>query len=142
MAKMLSSGKGKMTAMEEQDDRVDELLAALEYKVRSSDMADVTLKLEQLEMAMGSNAAQDNAFLSHLASDTVHHNTSDLSTWLESMLSELNTPPPSLPSASIPNHQNNLLDLPSIPATIAPTSILNLAKCSTMTTADLPTPQC
>ncbi|XP_073110289.1 DELLA protein SLN1 [Elaeis guineensis] len=140
-AEMLSSGKGKMTAMEEQDGGVDELLAALGYKVRSSDMADVALKLEQLEMAMGSSAAQDDAFLSHLASDTVHYNPSDLSTWLESMLSELNTPPPPLPSASIPNHQSNHLDLPPVPAAVAPASILDPAECSTVTTVDLPTPR-
>ncbi|PWZ25408.1 DELLA protein SLR1 [Zea mays] len=36
-----------------EQEEVDELLAALGYKVRSSDMADVAQKLEQLEMAMG-----------------------------------------------------------------------------------------
>ncbi|BAT96610.1 hypothetical protein VIGAN_08357700 [Vigna angularis var. angularis] len=47
---------------------MDELLAALGYKVRASDMADVAQKLEQLEMVMGS--AQEDG-ISHLASDTV-----------------------------------------------------------------------
>nr|UHT46059.1 SLR1-like DGLLA protein [Phoenix dactylifera] len=144
-AEMMLSGKGKMTGMEEEHDGgVDELLAALGYKVRSSDMADVALKLEQLEMAMGSSAAQDDAFLSHLASDTVHYNPSDLSTWLESMLSELNAPPPPLPSAPIPKHQSNQLDLPPpppVPAAAAPASILDPAECSTVTTVDLPTPR-
>ncbi|XP_062214837.1 DELLA protein DWARF8-like [Phragmites australis] len=89
----------------EQEEEVDELLAALGYKVRSSDMADVAQKLEQLEMAMGMggeagpSAAADDGFVSHLATDTVHYNPSDLSSWVESMLSELNAPPPPLPPA-------------------------------------------
>ncbi|KAI6677160.1 hypothetical protein NL676_037956 [Syzygium grande] len=69
----------------------DELLAMLGYKVRSSDMADVAQKLEQLEEVMFS--AQEDG-LSYLASETVHYNPSDLSSWLESMLSELNPLPP------------------------------------------------
>lgn len=72
---------------EQQDAGVDELLAVLGYKVKSSDMAEVAQKIEQLEEFMGS-VQQDG--LSHLASDTVHYNPSDLSTWLESMISELN----------------------------------------------------
>ncbi|MQL71482.1 hypothetical protein Taro_003807 [Colocasia esculenta] len=99
-------GKSKMMMPEEQQDAgVDELLAALGYKVRSSDMADVAQKLEQLEMAMvsdgglGGGALDDNAVLAHLASETIHYNPSDLSNWLENMLSELNAPcfPPALP---------------------------------------------
>jgi DELLA protein len=87
----------------EQEEEVDELLAALGYKVRSSDMADVAQKLEQLEMAMGMGGAcptADDGFVSHLATDTVHYNPSDLSSWVESMLSELNAPPPPLPPAT------------------------------------------
>lgn len=62
-------------------------------------MADVAQKLEQLDMAMGSSSAQDDALLSQLATDTVHYNPSDLSNWLENMLSELNAPPiPLLPA--------------------------------------------
>uniref|UniRef100_A0A1D1XHP4 DELLA protein n=1 Tax=Anthurium amnicola TaxID=1678845 RepID=A0A1D1XHP4_9ARAE len=79
----------------------DELLAALGYKVRSSDMTGVALKLEQLEVAMASGvggvvgaAPDENAVHAHLASDTVHYNPSDLSSWLDSMLSEINAPPP------------------------------------------------
>ncbi|KAK4758410.1 hypothetical protein SAY87_019711 [Trapa incisa] len=67
---------------------MDELLAVLGYKVRSSDMADVALKLEQLEMVMGQ---EDGASLSQLQNDTVHYNPSDLSAWVQTMLSELNT---------------------------------------------------
>ncbi|GMN38505.1 hypothetical protein TIFTF001_007743 [Ficus carica] len=82
---------GKASKLWDEDDGgMDELLAVLGYKVRSSDMAEVAQKLEQLEEAMCS-VQQDN--LSQLASDTVHYNPSDLSTWLESMLTELNPPP-------------------------------------------------
>ncbi|KAK1551260.1 hypothetical protein Q3G72_032989 [Acer saccharum] len=84
------SNKGKMWE-EEQDGGggggMDELLAVLGYKVKSSDMADVAQKLEQLEMVMGS--AQEDG-ISHLG-DTVHYNPSDLSGWVQSMLSELNS---------------------------------------------------
>ncbi|KAM1263464.1 hypothetical protein ACFX2G_029076 [Malus domestica] len=73
------------------DGEMDELLAVLGYKGRSSDMADVAQKLEQLEEFMG--CAQEDG-LSQLASDTVHYNPSDLSTWLETMISEINVPPP------------------------------------------------
>lgn len=80
------TGKSKMLAEEAAADAgMDELLAVLGYKVKSSDMAEVAQKLEQLEEVMG-NVQEDG--LSHLASETVHFNPSDLSTWLESMLSE------------------------------------------------------
>ncbi|KAK8921357.1 DELLA protein RHT-1 [Platanthera zijinensis] len=83
-------GRGKMMGFDEETDAgMDELLAALGYKVRSTDMADVAQKLEQLEMAMGGSTAQEDALLTHLAADTVHYNPSDLSNWLESMLSEI-----------------------------------------------------
>nr|ACF78926.1 unknown [Zea mays] len=107
----MGSSKDKMMAAaagagEQEEEDVDELLAALGYKVRSSDMADVAQKLEQLEMAMGmggvggAGATADDGFVSHLATDTVHYNPSDLSSWVESMLSELNAPPAPLPPAT------------------------------------------
>ncbi|XP_059655375.1 DELLA protein GAI1-like [Cornus florida] len=86
---MAADGKAKMWGETEQD---DELLAVLGYKVKSSDMAVVAQKLEQLEEAMGNTSEQDE-LLSHLALDTVHYNPSDLSSWLESMISELNPLP-------------------------------------------------
>nr|UIX27033.1 GAI [Paeonia suffruticosa] len=87
---MAAAGKSKMWVDEgQQDAGVDELLAVLGYKVRSSDMADVAQKLEQLEEAMGT--VQEDG-LSHIASETVHYNPSDMSNWLESMLSEFNPP--------------------------------------------------
>ncbi|EER93592.1 hypothetical protein BDA96_01G126200 [Sorghum bicolor] len=108
----MGSSKDKMMVAAagagEQEEELDEMLASLGYKVRSSDMADVAQKLEQLEMAMGmggvggAGATADDGFISHLATDTVHYNPSDLSSWLESMLSELNAPPPPLPPATTP----------------------------------------
>ncbi|KAE8699006.1 DELLA protein GAI1 [Hibiscus syriacus] len=87
------SSPGKANLWEEeatqQDCGMDELLAVLGYKVKTSDMAEVAQKLEQLEEVMCN--VQDDG-ISHLASETVHVNPSDLSTWLESMLSELNPP--------------------------------------------------
>ncbi|KAI9182292.1 hypothetical protein LWI28_023948 [Acer negundo] len=53
---------------------MDERLAVLGYKVKSFGMADVTQKLEQLEMVMGS-AKEDGT--SHLG-DTVHYNPLEL----------------------------------------------------------------
>ncbi|XP_031257899.1 DELLA protein GAI-like [Pistacia vera] len=82
-----SSSKAKMWEDEQDAGGMDELLEVLGYKVRASDMADVAQKLEQLEMVMGT--AQEDG-ISHLATDTVHYNPSDLSGWVESMLSELN----------------------------------------------------
>ncbi|KAL7197268.1 hypothetical protein ACSBR2_019867 [Camellia fascicularis] len=64
---------------------MDKLLAVLGYKVKASDMSEVAQKLEQLEEVMG-HAQEDG--LSHLASDP-----SDLSSWLESMISELHPLP-------------------------------------------------
>lgn len=84
--------KDKMMMVKEEEDggnMDDELLAVLGYKVRSSEMAEVALKLEQLETMMG-NVQEDG--LSHLATDTVHYNPSELYSWLDNMLSELNPP--------------------------------------------------
>ncbi|URE33077.1 DELLA protein [Musa troglodytarum] len=85
--------KGKGTMGAEEDGGDDELLAALGYKVRSSEMADVAQKLEQLEKAMGSStAANDDALVSHLASDTVHYNPSDIATWEQSTITTVDLP--------------------------------------------------
>ncbi|KAI3466971.1 hypothetical protein Pfo_023634 [Paulownia fortunei] len=93
-----SSSKAKMWSCEADDAGVDELFAVLGYKVKSSDMAEVAQKIEQLEEVMGS-VQQDG--LSQLASETVHYNPSDLSSWLESMISGLN-PMPGFDSSSDP----------------------------------------
>lgn len=114
----MPNGKAKM--WEEEHDSgatagggMDELLAALGYKVRSSDMADVAQKLEQLEMVMGS--AQEDG-ISHLASDTVHYDPTDLYSWVQNMITELN-PAPLDPSS--------LLENPQINDSLDPSSILN-----------------
>ncbi|KAJ6848187.1 putative DELLA protein SLR1 [Iris pallida] len=83
-----------------QDAGVDELLAALGYKVRSSDMSDVARKLDHLDTAMGTNAA------GHHHDDTVHYNPSDLSTWLDNMLSEINAPPLPPPTTTTTSQLN------------------------------------
>ncbi|CAN4123329.1 unnamed protein product [Withania somnifera] len=107
------SGKGKMWDEAEQDAGVDELLAVLGYKVKASDMAEVAQKLERLEQVMGS-VEQDN--LSFLASETVHYNPSDLSSWLESMISELNPQDPfSNPSTHVYDDSSFDSDLTAIP---------------------------
>ncbi|XP_038874839.1 DELLA protein GAI-like [Benincasa hispida] len=108
----MSSAKMKMWEEDEEKDGgaggMDELLAVLGYKVQVSDMADVALKLEQLEMVMGT--AQEDG-ISHLASDTVHYNPSDLSAWVQNMLSEFNNstnqfnPPPQSSPYSNSHHR-------------------------------------
>ncbi|KAL0877361.1 hypothetical protein Bca101_027066 [Brassica carinata] len=72
-----------MTVNKEEAGGFDELLVVLGYKVRSSDMADVAHKLEQLEMVLDDG-------ISHLSDDTVHYNPSDLSGWVDSLLFDLN----------------------------------------------------
>ncbi|ESQ33164.1 hypothetical protein EUTSA_v10005482mg [Eutrema salsugineum] len=104
------ANKDKMMMVKEEEDggNMDELLAVLGYKVRSSEMAEVALKLEQLETMMG-NVQEDG--LSHLATDTVHYNPSELYSWLDNMLSELN---PSAVPASGSNGLNPILPSPEI----------------------------
>ncbi|CAA7032777.1 unnamed protein product [Microthlaspi erraticum] len=80
----MADNKSKMAA---DDSNMDELLAVLGYKVRSSEMAEVAQKLEQLEMVLSNDDVG-----STVLNDTVHYNPSDLSSWVESMLSELNNP--------------------------------------------------
>ncbi|XP_058108105.1 DELLA protein GAI1-like [Magnolia sinica] len=124
---MPSNGKMKILEppdasppLQSSDAGMDELLAALGYKVRASDMAEVAQKLEQLEMVL-CNAPEDG--ISHLSSDTVHYNPSDLSTWLESMLSELNAPPLSFDPSVAPSVNPQFIDAP---------------ESSTVTTVDFP----
>ncbi|KAL3838684.1 hypothetical protein ACJIZ3_023275 [Penstemon smallii] len=83
-----STGKAKMWAETppQPDTGMDELFAVLGYKVKSSDMADVAEKLEQLEMAMGTSTEDG---VSVLSTDTVHYNPSDLSGWVDNMLTGL-----------------------------------------------------
>nr|AJK93410.1 DELLA2 protein [Artemisia annua] len=75
-----SNSKGKKIY-----DQDDELLAVLGYNVKSGDMVDVASKIEHLEGVLNNDDG-----LSQYASDTNHLNPSDLNSWLESMISELN----------------------------------------------------
>ncbi|XP_054809324.1 DELLA protein GAIP-B [Prosopis cineraria] len=127
-----SSGKSKLWEDEAQDGGMDELLAVLGYKVRSSDMADVAQKLEQLEEAMGNVQGG----ISQLSSETVHYNPSDLSTWLESMLSELN-PSPNFDSLTAVAGAVSAPPLPAPPPPQADdSSFLAPAESSTVTSID------
>ncbi|XP_061370205.1 DELLA protein 1-like isoform X8 [Gastrolobium bilobum] len=113
----MSSGKAKMwdeehaAAAATVGGGVDELLAALGYNVRSSDMADVAQKLEQLEMVMGT-AKEDG--ICHLASDTVHYDPTDLYSWVQSMLTELN--PSSTTTTTTTDSEYDLRAIPGIAA--------------------------
>ncbi|KAI3413043.1 GRAS domain-containing protein [Psidium guajava] len=123
-----SSAAGKSKMWDEDGGGDDELLAMLGYKVRSSDMAEVAQKLEQLEVMF---SAQEDG-LSHLASETVHYNPSDLSSWLQNMLSEFNPLPPSNFGGTLP--------FPAAPPTLPqPLSdpFLAGAESSSITTVDL-----
>lgn len=71
---------------------VDMELASMGYSVKSSELAQVAHKLEQLEMMMCNG--QEDGIISHLSSEAVHYNPSDLGGWIESMLSELHAPVP------------------------------------------------
>ncbi|XP_047330542.1 DELLA protein GAI1-like [Impatiens glandulifera] len=84
------SGKSKMWP-EEDEAGVDELLAVLGYKVKPSDMAVVAQKIEKLDQVI--LQSQEEYLVSHLSSETNHYNPSDLSSWLESMISEINPTP-------------------------------------------------
>ncbi|KAJ0252817.1 DELLA protein RGA [Hirschfeldia incana] len=110
-----SSSKDKMMMVKEEEDggNMDELLAVLGYKVRSSEMAEVALKLEQLETMMG-NVQEDG--LSNLATDTVHYNPSELYSWLDNMLTEFNPPPqPEINSSFLAGAAASDYDLKAIP---------------------------
>ncbi|KAJ7541237.1 hypothetical protein O6H91_10G050800 [Diphasiastrum complanatum] len=76
---------------------VDELLANAGYKVRASELQQVAQRLEHLETVLG--AAQEAA-LSHLSTEAVHYNPSDLASWIECMLEEL---APNFPVDSLPH---------------------------------------
>ncbi|CAJ1938869.1 unnamed protein product [Sphenostylis stenocarpa] len=69
---------------------MDELLAVVGYKVRSSDMAEVAQKLERLDEAMEN--VQDS--LTEHSNDAFYYNPSDISNWLETMLYNFDSHPP------------------------------------------------
>ncbi|KAE9594404.1 hypothetical protein Lal_00001126 [Lupinus albus] len=105
----MSSSKAKIWEDEQNHDGshgggMDELLAALGYKVRSSDMADVAQKLEELDMAMG--ITQEHV-ISHLSSDTVHYDPANLYSWVQTMLTEINPDTTNNINNIIINNNNN-----------------------------------
>jgi DELLA protein len=91
----------------EDDGGMDELLAVVGYKVKSSDMAEVAQKLEQLEQAMGNFQDQDESTIAQqLSNDTVHYNPSDISNWLQTMLFNFDPQPNPTVSSSSDNDLN------------------------------------
>lgn len=112
---MCSGGGGRATGKSkvwEEEGGMDELLAVVGYKVRSSEMAEVAQKIEQLEEAMGNVESS----ISSLSSETIHYNPSDLSTWLESMITGI-TPEDSFfsPTESSTITSSSDYDLKAIP---------------------------
>lgn len=87
---------------------MDELLAVVGYKVRSSDMAEVAQKLERLEEAMGN--IQDG--LKELSDGAAHYNPSDISNWLETMLCNFDSLPPEEPDTGYPSSDYDLKAIP------------------------------
>ncbi|KAA8535034.1 hypothetical protein F0562_030037 [Nyssa sinensis] len=85
-----SSGSSSSSFTGKPPDQIDGLLAGAGYKVRSSELRQVAQCLERLETVMV-NAPTE---ISQLVNDAVHYNPSDLASWVDSLLSELNQPAP------------------------------------------------
>ncbi|XP_027338549.1 DELLA protein GAI1-like [Abrus precatorius] len=64
---------------------IDDLLAGVGYKVRSSELSQVAQNLERLENVIV-NSSTD---ISQLASETVLYDPSDIGSWVDTLLSEL-----------------------------------------------------
>ncbi|TKY59798.1 DELLA protein RGA2 [Spatholobus suberectus] len=99
---------GKSNHLWEEEGGMDELLAVVGYKVRSSDMAEVAQKLERLEEAMGN--VPDS--LTELSTDAVHYNPADISNWLETMLSTFDPLPPEDPDKDSASSDYDLKVIP------------------------------
>ncbi|KAK0571382.1 hypothetical protein LWI29_014920 [Acer saccharum] len=99
---------------------IDGFLAGAGYKVRSSELRHVAQRLERLETVMVNSPAD----VSSIASDTVHYNPSDLATWVDSLLSEFNQTPLSLPS-DLPDFSDIMVGPAGIPV------VVNNNNCST-----------
>ncbi|OVA06544.1 Transcription factor GRAS [Macleaya cordata] len=89
---------------------IDGLLAGAGYNVRSSDLRQVAQRLEQLETVMVNAPVE----ISQLASDAVHYNPSNIASWVDSMLTELNQPLP------IPSDLSDFSDLGYIDNLVPP----------------------
>ncbi|GFS40973.1 GRAS family transcription factor family protein [Actinidia rufa] len=84
----ISSSSSSSSCAGKSPDQMDCLLAGGGYRVRSSELRRVGQHLERLEKVMVNAPSQ----ISHLGNDVVHHNPSDLGTWVDSLLSDLNPP--------------------------------------------------
>ncbi|XP_076958816.1 protein SLENDER RICE1-LIKE 1-like [Bidens hawaiensis] len=69
-------------------DQMDHLLAGAGYKVRSNDLTQVAQRLEHLEAVMVKSSPTD---ISEVVNESVHYNPTDLASWVDSLLTELNT---------------------------------------------------
>ena len=83
---------------------IDNLLAGAGYKVRTSQLHQVAHRLERLE-----NVIVNSADISQLASDTVHYDPSDIGSWVDTLLSEVNQ------TVSLPSDLSELPDLAAGP---------------------------
>ncbi|XP_054805285.1 protein SLENDER RICE1-LIKE 1-like [Prosopis cineraria] len=99
-----ASSNGSSSSSGTKPAEMDGLLAGAGYKVKSSELRRVARRLERLENVMV-NAAD----ISQLASDTVHYDPSDISSWIDTLLTELNQ------TVSLPCDLLELPDLPTCP---------------------------
>ncbi|KAI3714756.1 hypothetical protein L6452_21715 [Arctium lappa] len=86
-----SSACSSSTKPPQPPDQMDHLLAGAGYKVRSNDLHQVAERLHRLETVMVKSNPLE---ISDLVNDAVHYNPADLASWVDSLLTELNTNPP------------------------------------------------
>lgn len=101
-----STGSSSSCAAAKLPVRMDGHLAGAGYNVRSSDLRQVAQRLERLETVMV-NAPSD---ISHLANDAVLYNPSDLSSWVDSLLSGFNQPASDLSTISDLSYVDAVVD--------------------------------
>lgn len=120
------SSSGSSASSSTKPSEIDGLLAGAGYKVRSSDLRHVAQRLERLETAMV-NTPSD---ISLLASDAVHYNPSDIASWVDSLLTELQQ------TTSLP------YDLPDLPdLMVAPSASRTVVGNAAWTDHDAPQQQ-
>ncbi|KAL7601424.1 hypothetical protein Lser_V15G24057 [Lactuca serriola] len=103
-----SSACSSSTKPPQPPDQMDHLLAGAGYKVRSNDLHQVAERLEHLETVMVKSSPVG---ISELVHDAVHYNPSDLASWVDSLLTELNTNPPA--PIAVPTDFSDLHQLPA-----------------------------
>ncbi|XP_061352562.1 DELLA protein RGA-like [Gastrolobium bilobum] len=84
---------------------IDDLLAGVGYKVRSSELRQVAQNIERLENVIVNSSAD----ISQLASDTVHYDPSDIGSWVDTLLFEFDH------TVSLPYDLSDLPDLAAAP---------------------------